>query len=370
MLLIALWAALLVWAALLIGALIDDATLPVPLAAAPAEAPHVAVIVPARNEQHQIARCLRSLLAQEWPRLTVICVDDRSEDGTFEAAAAIADPRLIVVRGAELPAGWLGKSWANAQGVERAGDATWLLFTDADTVHAPQALPSAHAAAVRAQASLYTLFTHLDCRTFAEKLLLRSTIAAIVQLFPVRKVNDPRSKVAIANGQFLLMPREAYEAVGGHAAIRDRVADDMEMARLVKGSGRVLRAEDGRALVSVRMYTSLREIWWGFVKNASAGGGGPLLTSLGIALSLFALVPFIALPLVRGQALWLAGWACGFALWQRALLLRRLFGASPLWAVFVPVTNLFLAGVAAHSVLRQLAGKGPRWKGRAYPNAR
>ncbi len=217
-----LWGALLLWALLLARVLLDTAVWPVEPAAAPASAPHLAVIVPARNEAHQIERCLGSPLAQEWPRLTVICVDDRSDDRTFEAASAIADARLVVVRGRELPTGWLGK----------------------------------------------------NCRTFWERLLLRSTIAAIVQLYPVRKVNDPRSKVAIANGKFLLMPRADYEAVGGHAAIFDRVADDLELARLVK-QRRVLRAEDGRALVSVRMYTSLPEIWWGFVKNASAGAGGP-----------------------------------------------------------------------------------------------
>ncbi len=343
---------------------------PVEPAEAPPDAPHIAVIVPARNEAHQLERCLRSLLAQAWPRLTVICVDDRSEDGTFSVASSIQDPRLVVVRGRELPEGWLGKNYANAQGVERAGDASWLLFTDADTVHQPQALPSAYAAARRCGASLYTLFTRVDCETFWEKLLLRSTIAAIVQLYPVRKINDPRSKVAIANGQFLLMPRADYEAVGGHAAIFDRVADDMELARLVKQSGRVLRAEDGRALVSVRMYTSLREIWWGFVKNASAGAGGPWLTSLGIAAALFSLLPFFALPFAHGPLLLVAAAACACAVLQRALLLRRLFGASLAWAVFVPVTTLFLAGVAAHSVLRQLSGAGPVWKGRAYPNAR
>ena len=368
--LIALTAALLFWGALLLGVLIDAPVPPVPLLPAPADAPKVAAIVPARNEAHQIERGLRSLLAQQWPRLSVICVDDRSEDRTFEVASSIADPRLLVVRGSELPPGWLGKNWGNTQGVLQARGAEWLLFTDADTFHQPQALPSAYAAAVRCNASLYTLFTELECHTFWEKLLLRAVIASIVQFFPARKVNDPRSKVAVANGQFLLMPRAAYEALGGHAAIKDRVADDLELAKLAKGSGRVLRAENGRALVSVRMYTSLREIWWGFAKNAAAGAGGVWVASLGVLLSLFGLLPFLVLPFARGTALAVAASACACALLQRALLLRRLFGASALWALFVPVTNLFLAGVAAHSVLRQLRGQGPLWKGRAYPNAR
>src|SRR5258708_29932950 len=96
-------------------------------------------------------------------------------------------------------------------------------------------------------------------------------------------VNGRGSRVAIANGQYILIKRSVYEAVGGHAAVRDRVADDLELARLVKGSGHVLYAENGRSAVSVRMYTSLREIWWGFVKNASAGSGGPSLALGGAA---------------------------------------------------------------------------------------
>jgi len=366
-----LWLALLVWSAGLLSTLLDlramEELVPAP---PPADAPEVAVIVPARNEAHQIGACLRSLLAQDWPRLRVICVDDRSEDDTFAQASALVDPRLTVVRGAELPPGWLGKNHANAQGVARAGDAGFLLFTDADTVHAPHALPSAMAAAQRHGAGLFTLLTAVRTESFWERALLPQILAAVVAAFPLRKVNDPRSKVAISNGQYILIRRGVYESVGGHAAIRDRVADDLELARLVKGSGHVLYAENGRAAVSVRMYTSLHEIWWGFVKNASAGSGGPLLALGGtVAVGLTAL-PFFAAPFLRGGALAVALAGCAVALAQRLLVFSALHPQGLVWAFLMPLGQVMFMGILAHSAVRQLRGLGPRWKGRDYPHGR
>jgi len=327
----------------------------------------VAVIVPARNEAHQVGACLRSLLAQDWPRLRVICVDDRSEDGTFAEAAAIADPRLTVVRGTELPAGWLGKNHGNAQGVLQAGAAKWLLFTDADTVHSPAALPSAMAAA-RAT-DLFTLLTNVRAESFWERALMNHVLSAVVGAFPLWRVNHPKSPVAIANGQYLLVRREVYDAVGGHAAIRDRVADDLELARLVKGGGHRLHAANGRALVSVRMYTSLPEIWWGFVKNASAGAGGPWRALGGVLMIGLSALPFFAAPFLRGDQLLLALAGCALALLQRWIVFALLFPPAA-WALSLPLASICFMGILVHSAVRQLRGKGPVWKGREYPHGR
>ena len=345
---------------------------PLPLAPPPArnQAAAVAAIVPARNEAHQISACLRSLLAQDWPRLRVICVDDRSEDGTHAAASAIADARLVVVRGEELAAGWLGKNHANAQGVAQAADAEWLLFTDADTVHAPQALSTAMAAALAHKADLFTLMTNVRAESFWERAFMTHVLAAVVAAFPLRLVNDPKSKVAIANGQYILVRRAAYEKAGGHAAIRDRVADDLELARLVKGAFFSLRADDGRALVSVRMYTSLSEIWWGFVKNASAGAGGPWIALGGALFSGVAVLPFFAAPFLHGALLALALCACAIAIAQRTLVFVSLFPVRPWWALTLPLAALGFVGILLHSAVRQLRGKGPIWKGREYPHGR
>jgi chlorobactene glucosyltransferase len=336
----------------------------------PPDAEEVCAIVPARNEAHQIALCLRSLLAQDWPRLRVICVDDRSEDATYAVASAIEDPRLTVVRGEELPKGWLGKNFANAQGVLRAGDAKWLLFTDADTEHAPPALPSAMAAARERRIDLFTLLPEIRAGSFWERALMTHVLAAVISAFPLRKVNDPKSSIAIANGQYILIRREVYEKVGGHAAILDRVADDLELARLVKGAGYALWADNGRALLAVRMYTSLSQIWWGFVKNAAAGAGGPVQALGGLLLIGVAALPFFAAPFLRGELLALALLACAVALAQRLLLFRILFPGGVRWALTMPLAAVCFMGILLHSAVRQLRGKGPIWKGREYPHGR
>ena len=368
---ILLLVALAIWSVLLASTLLDLPHLRDVLPARPPpDAPEVAIIVPARDEAHQIAACLRSLLSQDWPRFKVICVDDRSTDGTFEVASAMGDPRLEVVRGEELPAGWLGKNHANAQGVLRAGAASWLLFTDADTVHAPAALASAFGSAQRAGADLFTIFTDVRAESFWERLLLPHVLSAVVAMFPARMVNDPRSPLAIANGQYLLIKRAVYDAAGGHAAIRDRVADDLELARLVKAAGRRLRVENGRKFVSVRMYMSLRDLWWGFVKNASAGVGGPLLALAAVPFLMVTVLPFFAWPFLRGPTLLLALAACAVALGQRLFLFARLFPVNPAWALSLPIAAVVFTGIVLHSAVRQLTGRGPIWKGREYPYGR
>jgi chlorobactene glucosyltransferase len=336
---------------------------------APPDAPLVVVIVPARNEEPRIAGCLRSLLASEWPNLRVICVDDRSEDGTY-AAASLGDPRLTLLKASELPRGWLGKNHANWQGVAAAGDAPYLLFTDADTVHAPGALPAAMALLQEKRADLVTLLTDLRCETFWERALLTHVIAAIIGVYPMRKVNDPRSSVAIANGQYMLVRREAYDAAGGHAAIRDRVADDMELARAFKSRGARIHAAGGRAFVAVRMYASLREIWWGFTKNASAGVGGPVAALFGAVFVGAAASPFYLWPFLGGWQLGLALATCGVALLQRFVVFGAAFSVPRRWALLLPLALPMLIGIVLHSAFRQLSGKGPRWKGREYPDAR
>ena len=158
--------------------------------------------------------------------------------------------------------------------------------------------------------------------------------------------------------------------MGGHAAIRDRVADDLELARLVKGRGHALRADNGREMVAVRMYTSLHQIWWGFVKNASAGAGGPLQALGGVLLLGVALLPFAAAPFLRGELLALSLAGVALALGQRVLLFRYLFPAGVRWALALPLATVCFMGILAHSALRQLRGKGPLWKGREYPHGR
>ncbi|MFP5503409.1 MAG: glycosyltransferase family 2 protein, partial [Candidatus Sericytochromatia bacterium] len=165
-------------------------------------APLVSIIVPARNEAHQIGKCVSSLLAQEYPAYEVIVVDDRSEDGTLEVLRGFNDSRLHVFEGAPLPEGWMGKSWANHQAVERARG-RWLLFTDADTWHAPGALAATVGHAEAVGADLLSLFPFLECETFWEKLIQPAILFMIAATLPRHALEDPSKPVALANGQYL-----------------------------------------------------------------------------------------------------------------------------------------------------------------------
>ncbi|MBS2020811.1 MAG: glycosyltransferase [Deltaproteobacteria bacterium] len=372
--------AALSWALLLLSTVLDRLHLGRELLRQPApegEVPDVVAVVPARDEAHQIVACVKSLLAQRWPKLRVIVVDDRSTDGTDELVQAIGDPRLQVLHGTELPQGWLGKNHANHQAVQAAAvhGAQWYLFTDADTVHDPDALPTAMAAARTHDAALVTYFTGLTLSTPIEKALMPHIILAIAGLFPARWVNDRDNKTAISNGQFILVRKDAYDDAGGHAAIKDRVCDDLELAKAVKAKGHGLRAEWGMHLVAVRMYTSLAEIWWGFVKNAAHGAGGPLLASLGALAVVLAAVPFFALPVAIAlgdqRLMCVSGLAVALAFGQRVFAVSWLFPRiSAAWGLTIPFGQLMLAGIVFHSSLRAVTGKGPRWKGREYPDAR
>lgn len=353
----------------------------VPLAPAPEPPPLVSVIVPARNEEGNIAACVRSLLAQEYPNLEVIVLDDRSTDrtGAILAGLVATDPRLTVLAGAPLPEGWVGKCWAVHQAAQRArGD--WLLFTDADTVHGPATVGSVVRFAQERGADLLSLGTGQRLETFWEKALLPWILALIVLGGgSVAEVNDPRSPVAKANGQFLLFRAAAYRALGGHAAVRDQLVEDFELARLVKRSGYRLLLADGRHLVTTRMYRGLREIWEGFSKNSwreASRTPGSLFNTL-VLLPLGTLGPplLLARGLLRrrrgrrdrveaallvqsgAQTLWLGGFGA---------LAARALGASAGYGLCFPLAALFLQGVVLHSAYRTLSGKGVRWKGRTY----
>jgi chlorobactene glucosyltransferase len=241
-----------------------------------ASGPLLTVIVPARNEAHNIRRVLESLAASEYPAFEIIVVDDRSRDGTAELARSV-DPgrarRLEVVDGDPLPAGWLGKPWACWQGYLRArGDL--LLFTDADTVHGPRLLGRAVAGLLGEEdAPALTLVGRQLAETFWERLVQPQILLTLVARFPdpSRRLPPDRWRSAIANGQYILFRRDAYEALGGHRRVRGAVVEDMRLAQLVVESGsRMLarRAEDGLA---TRMYRSLDELVAGWSKNLVPG---------------------------------------------------------------------------------------------------
>ncbi|MGB8266131.1 MAG: glycosyltransferase family 2 protein [Candidatus Velthaea sp.] len=345
----------------------DVATLP--------DAPFASIVVPARNEARSIERCVRSLLAQTLPHFEVIVVDDRSEDETPQILARLAaeNPRLRIVRGEPLPEGWVGKPWALAQGAALARG-TWLLFTDADSRHAPHSVSSAIAFARERAVDAVSIGTYQELGSPAERAILPSILALV--LFATGtfgEINDPaRPDKALANGQYLLISRPAYDALGGHAAVRDRIAEDLEFARHLKADGRFrLLLAGGESLASVRMYTSLREIWDGFTKNIYFGANGDLAKLAGgvAAVSLVSWLPPLLLVegLVRRRP-WQAleaglATATTIAAAARAMHLVRL---DPRLGWFQPLGTAFFAAVTIRSTALVLSGRGVDWRGRRY----
>ena len=223
----------------------------------------MSVIVPARNEQRCLGKCLDSLVAQQGVDFEIIVVDDDSSDST--RAIALARP-VRLLQAPPCPAGSSGKCNA-AQAGAGAASGEWLLFTDADTVHLPGSLARALAEAHEHGAALLSYSPAQDAPGLWEKLVLPLIFAELAVTYRPAEVNDPASPVAAANGQYLLIAREAYDAIGGHAAVSHTLLEDVALAQAVKRSGRRLHFRFGGDAVRARMYSSFRDLREGWTKN-------------------------------------------------------------------------------------------------------
>ena len=337
--------------------------------------PTISVCIPARNEEAVIADVIGDVLRQDYPAITeVIVVDDASEDDTAGAIArgANGDERVRVLRGSGPPEGWKGKQAAvwRAQG-EATGE--WLLFVDADVRLIPGAVRVAMHQARSRDAVMLSWLGQLTTKTFWEHVLM-PFIGDLILLFTKPKwVNDSSRDDCLANGQFILIRRDAYDAVGGHEAVKDSVIDDVSLARTVKfhepvGSLKyVLLLSQG--LMSVRMYEDLAGIQAGFGKNffAAAKGNVAAMFFLCVYLLWMGVLPWVALPVLVWMghtAAMSAGLAVVLTLVFR-LAMRR-FIPHPLWTVLLhPVSALMTAGIVADSTIRGLGWRAPtQWKGR------
>ena len=338
--------------------------------------PSLSIIVPARDEERSIEACVRSLLVQHGVEAEVIVVDDRSGDETPVILARLQRefPDLHVVPGAALPDGWVGKPWACAQGARHARG-EWLLFTDADSRHEPEASASTLAFARASGADALSIMTGQDLVTLAERAILPAILQMIVFASGmISEINDPqRPDRALANGQYLLVSRAAYDALGGHAALRGEIVEDIEFARRLKGDGRFrMIVAEATQLVRVRMYRSFREIWDGFTKNMYLGARGDLRAIAGgVAFcgALSVAPPLLAWAALRrgdraraAEALAVTGLVIAVAARGATYVSmpRRL-------AVFAPFGIGMFGAIALNSTRRALSGAGFAWRGRVYP---
>jgi chlorobactene glucosyltransferase len=320
------------------------------------------------------------LLAQTYPNYEIIVVDDRSSDETPAILAALQQEhpgRIQVVEGGDLPSGWAGKPHALQLGAQNAGG-DWLCFVDADTFANPDLLAAALTTARSQQADLFTLLTDQELGSFWEKVILPLVFTALSFGFPAEQVNDPSRPEAIANGQFILIRRAVYTAVGGHAAIRDQIAEDKALAQQVKRRGYRLIVADGRRVASTRMYTRFAEIWEGWTKNIFLG----MRDRLGLLLfgAFVGLVAALLLPVwLLGGLYWFLSTGAAsaalvaiqaLALWAYLTYWRvrasLAFKISPLYAFTLPLGAFIFTAMMFASAFRVLSGQGVTWKGRTY----
>jgi chlorobactene glucosyltransferase len=349
-------------------------------------APFISVLVPARNEAHRIGPCAESLASQLYPAFEVLVLDDQSEDATADVLRGLGycespGARLRLLRGTPLPLGWTGKGWA-CQQLADAARGEWLLFADADTEHDPAMLASTLAMAVETRADLLSSWPLLTTLTWSEKAVLPIMHLALVfyphgllqwlQADPARARRVPRAILRLlgaANGQFLLFRRAAYELIGGNAAVRSHLVEDVALGRAVAmriGEGLRLVNCNGALVSRVRMYESLAEVWEGFTKNIRAvfEDSLPLYLAAGMGSLLTFFMPFIFVWFAHGLARWLILGQIAVIYLVRARLTLR-FGTSWLGCLLHPLGQIVMTSIGLNS-WRRSAGKGVTWKGRLY----
>lgn len=343
----------------------------------PSAFPEVSILVPVRNEERNIARCVQSLLAQDYPSFEVIVLDDQSEDGTGSILARMAQsqPGLHVLVGAPPPGDQLGKHWACSQlALQAHGDL--FFFTDADTVHHPGTLQAIVSALLGEQADFLSGFPRQKMHTWGERLLVPFFSWAVLCFNPLKLAYRLRlPALASAVGQVMLFRREAYLAIGGHARVGSCIVDDVMLARQIKAAGKRWRVVYVADLISCRMYRGTRQAIDGFSKNLFAVFDYRLLPFLFVFFWLAVMFwePLIVLSLMmlgrapQAEATALA--VCiglSVLLWLAPYVDMRI---PPGLAFLYPVTILANEVVALLSVQRSLWGR-ISWKGRSISRSR
>jgi glycosyltransferase involved in cell wall biosynthesis len=326
----------------------------------------VSAIIPARNEEAVIAACVESLASQ--PEIgEILVVDDQSTDGTDSVIQDLMHkiPNLRLLRTNGLPDGWVGKNYALSVGVQQAKGA-WLLFTDADAVHEPNSVTRALQIAQENNAVLVSFSPEQITETWYEKALIPYIYLRLAKQFSYDQVNDPHSRAAAANGQFLMIRRDIYDALGGHASVAGEVLEDVAFAIRAKSAGHRIWFGSGKGIVRVRMYRSFDAMWQGWKKNLYRLMGGTPWAAFREIESSLPWIPFLLI---------LAGLKFPFLLFVGILffiarqtaygrdLSRNLFPFSFIF-YYVPAVVLY-AGVLWASYRSHVTGR-IAWKGRVY----
>lgn len=343
--------------------------------------PFVSILVPARNEETKIERCLDSLLAQDYPNFEIVVIDDRSTDRTGQIIEDYAkrDSRVKYVQGKDAPSGWIGKCNALAHAVGYAsGD--WYIFTDADTYHEKFSIKDAVAYSISNKADLVSFVPMQELGSFWEKMVMPTLLSSFVLGDPFHSVNNPSAKRAYAYGQYIICRTTSYDAVGGHQSVRDEIVEDHAIARVFKEKGYKILVADGKTIYSVRMYTDLVSMWQGWTKNLYSLIDSHVFNLLAIiALLNYVLVaPFVEAAIVASMwaqndsspfllplTVLIAAQSVILVLWWRLTAEHR---AGTTWWHFswLPFGCLSVSALQLHAAYLVLSGSKVNWKGRQY----
>jgi len=375
------WMILVFW--LILRAHDQRGLLPVlrPAAAAIRDPPYISVIVPARNEGHNLPRCLDGLLRQDYPqdRLRIIVADDNSTDDTFAVSSSFASrsPNLEVIGCPPLPPRWCGKPhacWIGAR-VLRPDD-EWVCFIDADVQAEPKLIGSAIAAARSQQLALLSLAPRQRLGSFAERLIIPCGLFLMAFRQDLETVQSPYGNEVTASGQFMLVHRQAYEAVGGHAAVHDAICEDLELARLIKKAGGHVLLQDGKFLLAARMYTGWASLWTGLSKNLVEMLGGRAATLTTALVVLLLSLASILLPAIDGvrcadglsaDCVALVPALAGTAAVTGLHIAGALYFRTPFWYGLMFPLGYAVGACLALESLRRHWRRRIVWKGRSYP---
>lgn len=346
--------------------------------------PFVSILVPARNEEGCIEACIRSLVGQKYGPLEVLVLDDQSSDGTALNVQSLIDElpeaqrgRLRLMRGGELPLGWIGKNFACQQLAEQA-QGKYLLFTDADTIHAPEMIQTVLDYMRQERVQLLTGQPEHILGSPGERLIVPLLNFTILTLLPVALIGRrPEPSLATGNGQLLCFERTAYEGIGGHAVVKDRILEDVLLARKIKATGYRMTFIDALELVQCRMYHSWREVWAGFSKNLFAFYNHSLpfaILALVLNLLLFVLpitllliAPFVPMP---QHIVLYALVAYALAVTMRILLTLRFVrtqkGSMLIYSFLHPASIVLECLILVNAIRWRYRKSGTTWKGRQY----
>ncbi len=336
--------------------------------------PLVSVLIPARNEEDNISQCVESLFKQDYPRYEVIVLNDHSTDRTGVILSELQNkfPELKIINGAELPEGWIGKSFACHQLTQSAkGD--WLLFTDADTIHNSNSIRTGIETALVRNADLLSVVPYQITMTLSEKLVIPILHFVTFSLLPFYFLEKRGFKqFTIAVGQYMLFKKSSLEKIGGYESVKNAMVEDVSMGKLIKKNNMQLIVLNGIEMVSCRMYRNFSQVWEGFSKNIFAGLGFSFVTMLCIVIFYFI---FFVLPFY---------WVTYFLITQGFSLLSLICLAQISINYFIRFTLSFKYKLSFTSSILHPFGiltvilitlnswrlvaftKGPSWKGRSY----